>query len=129
MLIVGENVGVDFTLRVGDTTRLSPERLEALEELIDDFRDEGLDGEIAYRPPSHRAVTPWEVVGIYLAGKALDAATGAVAERLLDALIDTVKSWVRRQERPHQIVTLYGRDGSPLMVIRRSGEDVTMERP
>jgi hypothetical protein len=122
-------VGVDFTLRIGGTTRLFPERLQALEDLIDDIREEGLDGEIAYRPPTGRGVTPWEVVGIYLAGKALDAATGAIAERLLDALIERIKSWVRRQERPRQVVTLYGRDGKLLMVIRRNENEVTVEKP
>lgn len=120
---------VDFTVRIGGTTRLLPGRLEALEDLIDQFRDEGLDGEIAYRPPTSRGVTPWEVAGIYLGGKALDAATGAVAERLLEALLDKIKGWVRRQERTRQVVTLYGRDGRPLMVVRRNGEEVTVERP
>jgi hypothetical protein len=122
-------VPVDFTVRIGGTTRLLPERLEALEDLIEEFREEGLDGGIAYRPPTGRGVTPWEVAAIYLAGKALDAATGAVAERLLEALIDKIKGWVRRQERTRQVVTLYGRDGKPLMVVRRNGEEVTVEKP
>ncbi len=106
-----------------------PERLEALEDLVNEFREEGVDGEIAYRPPTGRGATPWEVAAIYLAGKALDAATGAVAERLLEALIEKIKGWVRRQERTRQVVTLYGRDGKPLIVVRRNGEEVTVEKP
>jgi len=103
--------------------------LEALEDLIDEFREEGLDGEIAYRPPNRRGVTPWEIVSIYLAGKGLDAATGAVAERLLDALVKRIVRWIKRQERTRQVVTLYGHDGRPLMVIRRNGDQVTVEKP
>lgn len=41
---------VDFTVRIGGTTRLLPERLEALEDLIEEFREEGLDG----TPPCRR---------------------------------------------------------------------------
>jgi hypothetical protein len=88
----------------------------------------GSEGQLDYRPPTGLGVTPWEVVGIYLAGKALDAATGAVAGRLVDALIERIKNWVRRQQRPRQVVTLYGRDGKPLMVVRRSGDEVTVEK-
>jgi hypothetical protein len=122
------HVAVDFTVRIGGTMRLLPEGLEVLKISSTNSVRKNLMAR-SLRPPTVGGVTPWEVAGIYLAGKALDATTGAIAEGLLYALTDKINSWIRRQQRTRQVVTLYGRDGKPLMVVRRNSVEVTVEKP
>lgn len=108
---------MDATLRIGPTSRLTPDELEGLESLVDLLRIEGLDGEIAYRPPTGLGVTWWQVTGIWLGLSVADAATGHVVDAILDKVTARVRAWIRARRdagtRP-QVVTIYGPDGKPL---------------
>jgi len=81
-----------------------------------------LDGEITYRPPTSRTVTWYEVTGIYLGAKALDAATGDVVGKVVDAVFARAVSWAKnrlaRGAGVDQHVVLYGPDGTILKEVR-----------
>lgn len=113
----------EITVRIAGTEILHDGRREALEELINLFREDGLDGEIAYRPPTGRGVTWWEVALIYIGMKAADAATGQVTKAVIDAVTGRAKQWAKgRLERGDtsrpQSITIFGPDGRPLKKVQ-----------
>ena len=115
--------GPDFTVRIHGTEILNEDRRIALEDLIDSLRQDGLDGEIAYRPPTGRGVLWWEVVAIYVGGKFVDAVTGQIIKAALDQAVGRVTTWAKARlrrgdtSRP-QSITLYGPNGEVLKEIK-----------
>lgn len=113
----------EITVRIGGTEILTDDRRRALEQLIDQFREERLDGEISYRPPTGRGVTWYEVTLIYIGMKALDAVTGEIASRTIDAVTSRTIGWAKsRLERGEtarpQSITLYDADGKVIKKFR-----------
>jgi len=116
-------MATDITVRIGGTEILTDERRLALETLIGNLRQLDLDGEIAYRPPTGAGVSWYEMTAIYLGAKAVDAATGHVVDRVIDAVLSRAVDWAKARmdnegtARP-QSITLYGPDGKPLKSVR-----------
>jgi hypothetical protein len=116
-------MATDVTLRIPGTEILHDEKRERLEELINLIREDGFDGEFAYRPPTGRGITYVEITFIYLGGKLLDAATGQIMDRALKAVIARRVQWVKARtdrgeaNRP-QLIQLYGPDGKKIGEVR-----------
>lgn len=71
----------DLVFRIGGNEILYKERRADVEQLIGEVRTQlALEGELSYTPPSGRGVTWYEIMGIYIGTKALDAATGHVVQ-------------------------------------------------
>ena len=113
------------TVRIGGTSRLEP-FLPSLEELIDEIRETGNDGQITYRPPSGYGVTLYQTIMIYIGLRAADVSIGNVVTSIEGAVI----SWVKKQftsdtaaGRRKKIITIYGPDNKPLKSIKADSPD------
>jgi PAS domain-containing protein len=106
-------------LRIGGTEILHDGRREALEALIASIREEGIDGEIRYRPPSGRGISWIEVTSIYIGMKVGDAIISTATKGLIDRIAERSKDWAKRRfasgdaVRP-QLIRIYGPDGTVL---------------
>jgi hypothetical protein len=119
----------DLTVRIAGTEILNDNRREALEELIEACREDGLDGEISYRPPTGRGISIWEVTAIYLGGKLLDAATGQLMKSAVENIIKRSTVWarerLRRGDSPRpQTITIYGPNGEVIKEVSVEPRDV-----
>ncbi len=122
-------MAVDITVRIAGTEILNEDRRLALEALITLFREQDLDGEIVYRPPTGRGISLYEVTAIYIGAKAVDAATGHVVDRVIDAVLSRAIQWAKSRlhksetGRP-QSITLYGPNGEVLKEVRVNKDGV-----
>ncbi len=119
---------VEATMRIGGATRLTPDRLEDIEDLINRLRQSYVSSELAYAPPGGAGVTWWEVLGIYVGSHVTDALIGDLVSKLVDGTVDWIRAKARRSRdndkamRP-QSITIYGPDGKPLKKILGKSED------
>lgn len=103
--------------------------LDDYTELVELYRAEGRDGEIAYRPPTALGVTWWQATAIYLGPKVLDTLTGHALESALDNVVEVAKRWAqarhddRDSHRP-QTVTIYGPRGQRLKEVNVTEDGV-----
>lgn len=113
-------MGADFTVRILRIEAMTEERLVALAELIRRCRQDGLDGEIAYRPPSGTTPPPWwENTLISIAPTVLETATDSDLQRLVDTLSTRACEWAESRVRDArstrlQSITIFGPDGAPV---------------
>jgi hypothetical protein len=116
------------TVKIGGTFRLSP-FLPALEELVDEIRENGSDGQITYRPPTGRGITLYETIGLYIALRAADASIGNVVTQVETAAINWAKARFRRKRDDDEsserkkIITIYGPNGNPIKKIKVDSAD------
>ncbi len=125
---MGGQAAAIITVRIGGTFRLNP-FLSGLEELIDEIREGGSDGQITYRPPTGRGITLYETIGLYIALQAADATIGGVVTSLEAAAITWANNRFKRKrekdegtERP-KIITIYGPDNKPIKKIKVDSAD------
>jgi hypothetical protein len=119
--------------------RTMPE--EEFQSLLDDLKVEQPDLESEYVWYETRAlgVTSWEVLTIYIAYKAGDALVDATMGKLVDAIIEKGKEWIKRHRKIHDsghrpfALTVRDQDGNILAAINvdREGNavDAVQERP
>lgn len=128
-----------LTIRIHGTELLNPDRLESLGELIEELRDNDLDGQIIYRPPTGLGVTLQEVIALIIGGEVTrdigKAALNTIVSRVENGALDWLKGKFRRSaeegktERKKRVV-IYGPDGKPLKtIIANSVDDITVEDP
>jgi hypothetical protein len=127
------------TIRIPGTEILNPNRLESLGELIEELRDNDLDGQITYRPPTGLGVTLQEVITLIIGGEVAKdvgkAALNTIVSRVENGALDWLKKKFRRSaeetktERKKRVV-IYGPDGKPLkIIIANNVDDITVEDP
>lgn len=119
----------DLVVRIAGTEILNDNRREAIEELIEACREDGLDGEISYRPPTGRGISIWEITAIYLGGKLLDAATGQLMKTAVENVIKRSTVWVRERLRRGdsvrpQKIKIYGPNGEIIREVSVEPRDV-----
>ncbi len=122
-------MGADFTVRILRIEAMTEERIVALSELIRRCRQDGIDGEIAYRPPSGTTPPPWwENTLISIAPTVLETATDADLQRLVDTLCVRAREWaesrVRDARTRPQSITIFGPDGVPVRKLEVSQESI-----
>jgi hypothetical protein len=120
------------TIRIHGTEYLNPRRVESLTELVGELRENGCDGEMAYRPPSGLGVPLWEVVMLFIGLRGAEATVSTVVNSVETSVIDWLKNRFRRaaegetHERKKK-VTIYGPDGKPLKTITATtADDITV---
>src|SRR5437899_94482 len=112
--VAGEDSAM-VTVRIGGTFRLQP-LLPALEELIDEIREYGHDGQITYRPPTGRGITLYQTIMLYIGLRAADASIGNIVMQLENAVIGWAKRRLTQatesgESERKKIVTIFGPDG------------------
>ena len=77
--------------------RFLPERMAALQELVDDVARAGFPVVTEYheQTPGSYGVTWWEVVFIYVGTRGLDSLVTHAFDESIDKLADVVKTWAR----------------------------------
>jgi hypothetical protein len=79
--------------------RFLPERMAALDELVENIANAGfsVDTEYHEQQPGTYGVTWWEVVLIYLGTQSLDSLTSHAFDKVIDKLADVAQTWARRR--------------------------------
>ncbi len=76
------------TVRIHGTEILNPGRLESLGELIDELRENDLDAQITYRPPTGYGVLLQEAIALFIGGSvATEVAKTAIANDVDDITV------------------------------------------
>ncbi len=118
----------DFTVRLVRIEVMTPEQLEALEALIRICRQDGLEGEIVYRPPATNAPRPWwENTLVYMDEAMLDTATEERVQEVVNILAKRASEWAEsRLERAEtarpQSILILDPTGLPVRKIQVSGD-------
>jgi hypothetical protein len=99
----------DFTVRLTRLEVMTAEQLTALEALVRLCRKDGVEGEIAYRPPATTGPSHWwETTLVYMAETMLDTAGEPRVQEVADIIARRASQWasarLERGEtaRPHR---------------------------
>lgn len=120
----------DFTVRLVRLEVMSAEQLAALEELVRLCRQDGVEGEIVYRPPA--TITPppwWENTLLYMDEAMPDTAGEARVQEVVDILARRASEWAESRleqaetARPQSILIL-DPTGLPVRKIQVDGSPV-----
>src|ERR1700761_3839167 len=93
---------ISATFRIGGgPVILSDKYRDALTELAQDLRELQIQSELDYQPPdpNRRGLSWFEVLGIYLGGKALDAMTSYAFDALAESTLGKAIEWAKRRLR------------------------------
>jgi hypothetical protein len=121
---------VDFTLRIPGIETMSEERFAALEELIRLCRRDGLDGEIAHRPPVGLTPPPWwENTFICIAATGQHTASDSQLQHVVDGLNARATEWAESRVRDStstrpQSITIFGPTGLPVHKLQVTQETI-----
>jgi hypothetical protein len=125
----------DFTLRLTRLEVMTPEQLMALEALIRLCRKDGIEGEIAYRPPATAAQTHWwETTLVYMDNAMMDTAPEARVREVADILARRASEWARSRleqgttTRPQSILVL-DPTGLPVHKIQVGADEAPEDLP
>jgi hypothetical protein len=119
----------EFTVRILRVEAMTADRLDALEGLIRLCRQDGVDGEIAYRPPTTGTPSPWWENTLISIGDAMPSGAAADVQRLADVLARRASEWAEaRLERAEtgrpQSITIFDPAGLPVRKIEVAGDAV-----
>src|SRR4051794_38560881 len=106
----------DVTLKFGDIEDYSEARVQDLQGLAQELAEVSLQSEIEYKPKFADAITMWEATEVYLGTQLLDAATGNIAGRVVDAVVGAAVRWAKKKLARNkmsmpQLINIYGPDG------------------
>lgn len=119
------------TIRIHGTEILNPNRLEALEELIDELRENDCDAQITYRPPTGLGILLHEAINLaigYVGMRTAETTISTIVSKVESGAIDWVKNRFRKSaengdfERK-KTITIFGPDGKPLKRIKADSAD------
>ena len=125
----------DFTLRLTRLEVMTPEQLAALEALIRLCRKDGIEGEIAYRPPATAGQSHWwETTLVYMDDTMLETAPEARVREVADILARRASEWARSRleqgqtTRPQSVLVL-DPSGLPVHKVQVGADEATEELP
>jgi hypothetical protein len=123
----------DFTVRLTRLEVMTAEQLTALEALVRLCRKDGVEGEIAYRPPATTGPSHWwETTLVYMAETMLDTAGGPRVQEVADIIARRASQWASARlergetERPQSILIL-DPTGLPVHKVQVGGDAVPGE--
>jgi len=124
---------VHFTVRLIRLEVMTAEQLVAQEALIRLCWQDGVQGEIAYRPPATSTPPPWwENTLVFMDKGMQETATEARVQEVVDILARRTLEWAesrldRAQTARPQSITIFDPTGLPVRKIEVAGDAVPKE--